>query len=247
MNNAPTPRLITTEALFAKVKEAIRSLPFTPGMTALDAPAGAGALTKFLHEELGYAVTAADIDPGKWEYPPVAIEKADLGRPLPYADATFDLTVCQEGLKHLTDCPTAIAELARVTKPGGHLIATVPNDLALQVRLRYLFTGFVDVDRKTPQDPSSDDEKESLHMQSSLQLPLLYYLFEKNGLELIETSTSRLRTGSVILAALLYLPIWILTARAARPGTRLSRELLSLTWLAGRHNVMIARKKRKRA
>ena len=46
---------------------------------------------------------------------------------LPFADATFDYVVCAEVLEHLHDDARAMAELARVLRPGGRIAVTVPR------------------------------------------------------------------------------------------------------------------------
>lgn len=46
---------------------------------------------------------------------------------LPYDDATFDLVTCLEVIEHVDDPLALVAELARVTRPGGALILTCPN------------------------------------------------------------------------------------------------------------------------
>lgn len=46
---------------------------------------------------------------------------------LPFADETFDHVVTSEVLEHIQDDVAAIAELARVLKPGGSLGVTVPS------------------------------------------------------------------------------------------------------------------------
>ncbi len=46
---------------------------------------------------------------------------------LPFADGEFDRVVAAEVLEHLPDDDSAIAELARVLRPGGTLAVTVPR------------------------------------------------------------------------------------------------------------------------
>jgi SAM-dependent methyltransferase len=49
---------------------------------------------------------------------------------LPFPDDTFDLTTCQTLLIHLRDPSAAIAEMRRVTKPGGLIAVAEPNNVA---------------------------------------------------------------------------------------------------------------------
>jgi SAM-dependent methyltransferase len=62
---------------------------------------------------------------------------------LPYPDASFDRALCLDVLEHLTyeDQPRALAELARVLKPGGVLFVSVPNLAHLQSRIQFLLRG----------------------------------------------------------------------------------------------------------
>jgi SAM-dependent methyltransferase len=46
---------------------------------------------------------------------------------LPFPDAVFDAVVAAEVLEHIADDTRAIAELARVVKPGGTIVVTVPR------------------------------------------------------------------------------------------------------------------------
>jgi len=46
---------------------------------------------------------------------------------LPFDDNSFDCVVTSEVLEHIQDDVSAIAELTRVLKPGGHLGVTVPT------------------------------------------------------------------------------------------------------------------------
>lgn len=49
---------------------------------------------------------------------------------LPFADNTFDLVTCQTVLIHVADPRAVLAEMLRVTKPGGLVLAVEPNNLA---------------------------------------------------------------------------------------------------------------------
>ena len=49
------------------------------------------------------------------------LECGDFHR-LPFADETFDCVFCVEGFCHATDVPRALAEQARVLRPGGRLV-----------------------------------------------------------------------------------------------------------------------------
>jgi SAM-dependent methyltransferase len=49
---------------------------------------------------------------------------------LPFTDAVFDSTFCVAVLQHLRDISTALAEFARVTKPGGRILAVEPDNSA---------------------------------------------------------------------------------------------------------------------
>lgn len=47
---------------------------------------------------------------------------------LPFPDDTFDLTLGIEVLEHLPDPAAALIEIARVTRPGGRVVLSVPNE-----------------------------------------------------------------------------------------------------------------------
>ena len=44
---------------------------------------------------------------------------------LPFADASFDIAFCQQGLQFFPDKPAALSEIRRVLVPGGTMIVTV--------------------------------------------------------------------------------------------------------------------------
>jgi SAM-dependent methyltransferase len=49
------------------------------------------------------------------------------GRTLPFDDATFDRVVVVDMLEHVRDDAAFVAELARVTRPGGRLVVNPPH------------------------------------------------------------------------------------------------------------------------
>jgi SAM-dependent methyltransferase len=59
----------------------------------------------------------------------VAFAAADAGA-LPFAEGAFDSTYCVAVLQHVRDVPAAVREFARVTKPGGRVLAVEPDNSA---------------------------------------------------------------------------------------------------------------------
>jgi ubiquinone/menaquinone biosynthesis C-methylase UbiE len=49
---------------------------------------------------------------------------------LPFPNATFDSAFCVAVLQHITDAPSAVREMARVTRPGGRVVAVEPDNSA---------------------------------------------------------------------------------------------------------------------
>lgn len=68
----------------------------------------------------------------------VAKSKARLGeraqivladaQEMPFAQASFDKVICSEVLEHLPDPGLVLAEIARILKPHGFVIVSVPNE-----------------------------------------------------------------------------------------------------------------------
>ncbi len=98
--------------------------------TALDVGCGPGALTRVLVDRLGAAaVTAVDPSPpfveaARGRFPDVDIRRAPAEQ-LPFDDGTFDVALAQLVVHFMTDPVRGLAEMARVTRPGGTVAACV--------------------------------------------------------------------------------------------------------------------------
>lgn len=102
------------------------------GMRALDVGCGPGALTARLSEQLGPAAVAA-IDPSpsfvsavRTRLPDVDVRQAAAEK-IPFPDRAFDLCLAQLVVHFMADPLAGIAEMARVTRPGGTIGACVWN------------------------------------------------------------------------------------------------------------------------
>jgi SAM-dependent methyltransferase len=116
--------------------------PVAPGERVLDMGCGGGRHAFALYRR-GAHVVALDMDAAELkdvagmfavmgeagEVPADAAASAVRGTAyaLPFADASFDRVVAAEVLEHLPDDERAMAELARVLKPGGTMAVTVPR------------------------------------------------------------------------------------------------------------------------
>jgi SAM-dependent methyltransferase len=94
------------------------------GEATLEVGCGEGRVSRDLAAR-GHAMTAIDASPtllaaAAEAHPEGRYLLAD-GADLPFADASFDLVVAYNSLMDILDMPRAIAEAARVMKPGGRL------------------------------------------------------------------------------------------------------------------------------
>jgi len=100
-----------------------RALDLQPGERVLDLAAGTAVSTVELARSGAWCV-AADFSLGmlragaRRDVPRVAADALAL----PFADASFDAVTISFGLRNVADPDRALAELARVTRPGGRLV-----------------------------------------------------------------------------------------------------------------------------
>lgn len=74
-----------------------------------------------IHERLGKVKSVMESE----GLPRLGLSRADMLQ-LPYKDGSFDTVVCMSVLEHVTELSQATAEIARIIKKGGSLIAGFP-------------------------------------------------------------------------------------------------------------------------
>jgi demethylmenaquinone methyltransferase/2-methoxy-6-polyprenyl-1,4-benzoquinol methylase len=104
------------------VAEAVGAVP---GEKVLDLAAGTGTSSE-PYADAGVDVVAADLSLGMLEVgrarrPDIEFVQADATR-LPFADESFDVVTISFGLRNIQDHQRALAEMLRVTRPGGRLV-----------------------------------------------------------------------------------------------------------------------------
>jgi len=105
-----------------------------PGTGAKVLDVGCGAGNMFHHLSRYGSVQGIEIDPR-----PVAmarrrgysVEQGDASRGVAYPEASFDVVTVLDVIEHIGDDRAVLCEAARLLKPAGHLVVTVPAFMAL--------------------------------------------------------------------------------------------------------------------
>ena len=106
----------------------------------LEVGGGPGELSERILRELGVDVRFVDISPRMVELARARGIDAEVGdvQELRFDDGEFDVAVAAWMLYHVPDLDRGVAEVARVLRPGGRLVAVVNSETHLQ-ELRRLF------------------------------------------------------------------------------------------------------------
>lgn len=131
-----------------------------PGERVLDLAAGTAVSTVELAVTGAWCV-AADFSLGMLRagrHRSVPLVGADALR-LPFADGVFDAVTMSFGLRNVADPDAALAELARVTRPGGRLVvcefSTPTRRVFRTVYLEYLMRALPAVARRVSSNPDA--------------------------------------------------------------------------------------------
>lgn len=111
------------------VRQALRTVP--SGSSVLDVGVGTGRVSRLLTDELGLRTTALDQAEGMLRNARSTATNIGLvgGRAneLPFADNRFDAVVAMRLLKWIPRWADAVAEMARVVRPGGIVVLEMAN------------------------------------------------------------------------------------------------------------------------
>ena len=107
------------------------------GKKVIDLPAGNGISSAILNE-LGADVEPYDLLPDFFIHDTLNCKFADLAEPLPIEDNYADFVLCQEGIEHIPDQVNLFKEFNRITKKGGSLLITTPNESKLRSKLSFI-------------------------------------------------------------------------------------------------------------
>lgn len=215
---------------------------------ALELAPGQGALSAGLVRR-GHRMDALDIAPENFaaDRTGVNIATGNLDEPLPYADNSYDLVVCCEGIEHLEHQYAFARELARVIAPGGTLVITTPNINNAASRLRFLLTGFYALAVRPSSEYVRNRYIEHIYPLTFWQLR---HILHTSGLIIQRVVTDHIRKSSLALS-----PLWPLSyfftgrALSSEPDSRqryanrqINRQMHSAALFFGRTQIVVARR-----
>lgn len=182
------PAPLAHQAIHDTVVSILADAPRGP---LLDVPAGEGALAARLIAA-GFDVRCCDLYPEIFRLNDVEINQGDLDAELSFADRSFDYVTCLEGLEHIENPQQATREFARVLRPGGQLIVSVPNILNVEERVKWLLHGYTShfkpISRAHTEKLRAeyDDRVEIAAHVNPIGYSELRYVLEKNGFEILK-------------------------------------------------------------
>jgi SAM-dependent methyltransferase len=243
----------TNDAVFSLI-----SLELGAGKRVIDLGAGRGHMASRLAEHAVAkgldpceCLMACDLFSEHYQCEAVPFQQYNLNEPLPFDDCSFDALYSIEVFEHVHRPYDLISECARLLKPDGLLVFTVPNTLHMVSRVNFLLTGFFTLYVPPSTDPARAG-RISGHVMP-LSYPYFAYGLRRAGFRKVTFTYDRLKRGARILAALLYPFLRVGTAlyhrsiRAYDPEVHAENDKIismvnSPQMLAARSCIMVARK-----
>jgi len=110
------------------------------GKRVLEVGCGTGLILSRIREFASES-KGIDLSPGMLEHARARgldVQEADCTQ-LPFGDGEFDVACSFKVLAHVPDLDAALAEMARVVRPGGHLVVDMYNRASLRYLIKRLF------------------------------------------------------------------------------------------------------------
>lgn len=102
-------------------------LPITPSETVLEVGCGRGHLTKRLAER-GVDIVGVDANPNVLDLAETDRVRTMRAEELAFEDASFDVILSVHAIEHIPPLDRALAEMARVLRPGGKAVLVYPAE-----------------------------------------------------------------------------------------------------------------------
>ncbi|MDO8750289.1 MAG: class I SAM-dependent methyltransferase [Dehalococcoidia bacterium] len=117
-----------------------RNLDALPTDRVLEVGCGAGNIIEGIDARIvGVDLSSHLLSKAKKRLPSGTVElvRAD-GEAVPFQDHSFDRVICSEVLEHVLHPENVIAEIARLLKPGGTAVITIPNEAKIDMAKRLM-------------------------------------------------------------------------------------------------------------
>jgi len=237
-----TPAPLAHQAIHDTV---VRILEKQPRGALLDVPAGEGALAARLIAT-GFAVQCCDLYPEIFCLAGVEVHRGDLNKELPFGDRSFDYITCLEGLEHIENPQQAIREFARLLRPAGQMVVSVPNILNIEERLKWLLYGYTSHFKPITREQVArlradyDNREEIAAHVNPIGYSELRYILEENGFQIASVHRDKPKSN-----AWLYWPVVALIKLVARltpagkKAERWTEELASDEVLLGGNTLIV--------
>ena len=204
MSDGPASHRVTNDLVVSLLAQGNKI-----GGEILDLGAGSGYLSRLLSDERarrgvarGNGLSACDIDGVSFSANGVPFTQCNVDEGLPYDDAKFDAVVAIEVMEHTRAPYRVLKEVARVLRPGGQLIFSVPNVGHMLSRVTFAASGHYYMFPS----PSMKPENAGRLSGHVAPLPFQYwhYGLRTAGFSDIRLRSDRIKKGAAGLAALFW-------------------------------------------